>query len=139
MFLDGADGGACRQRIGHLAHDPVDRGVSGRTQQFEQVGITWYAGGKPVFKLVKELIDGDVYIIPGKCPVADEPVRLRLTVDGAHWKAEYKPESAEAFATAAEGDLPAPDGDQVSLQCYNGPEDAEHWVRFEDFAIRQLG
>lgn len=109
------------------------------TQQYEQVGITWYAGGKPVFKLVKELIDGDIYIIPGKCPVADEPIRLRLTVDGVHWKAEYKPESADAFATAAEGELPAPDGDRVSLQCYNGPEDAEHWVRFEGVVISRLG
>ena len=49
----------------------------------EQVGINWYSGDKPVFKLVKELIDGDVYVIPGKCPVADEPIRLRLTVYSA--------------------------------------------------------
>ncbi len=104
-------------------------------QQYEQIGITWYSGEKPVFKLVKELIDGDVYVIPGKCPVSDEPIRLRLTVDGHQWKAEYKPESADTFALAAEGELPAPDGDHVSLQCYNGPEEAEHWVRFEEFSI----
>ena len=86
---------------------------------------------------MKELIDGDLYIIPGKCPVADEPIRLRLTVDSAGWKAEYRPASADAFATAAEGELPAPN-DHVSLQCYNGPEDAEHWMRFEHFVITRL-
>ncbi len=34
------------------------------TQQYEQAGITWYNDGKPIFKDVKELIDGDLYIIP---------------------------------------------------------------------------
>ena len=36
------------------------------TQQYEQAGITWYNDGKPVFKEVKELIDGDLYIIPAE-------------------------------------------------------------------------
>ena len=107
-------------------------------QQYEQVGITWYSGDKPVFKLVKELIDGDLYIIPGKCPVADEPIRLRLTVGSAEWKAEYRTAGADAFTTAAEGELPAPENDCVSLQCYNGPGDAEHWVRFDHLVITRL-
>ncbi len=107
-------------------------------EQYEQVGITWYCGDQPVFKLVKELIDGDVYIIPGKCPVKDEPIRLRLLVAASTWKAQYKPESAGEFLTAAEGELPAPNGDQVSLQCYNGPANAEHWMRFENFSIAKL-
>ena len=107
-------------------------------QQYEQMGITWYSGDKPVFKLVKELINGDVYIIPGKCPVADEPIRLRLTFHSAGWKAEYRAASADAFSTASEDELPAPQDDRVSLQCYNGPEDAEHWMRFEHFIIIRI-
>ena len=108
------------------------------TQQYEQVGITWYSGDKPVFKLVKELIGGDVYIIPGKYPIADEPIRLRLTVHSAGWKAEYRAASADALSTAAEGELPAPQDEHVSLQCYNGPEGAEHWMRFEQFVITRI-
>ena len=91
------------------------------TQQYEQAGITWYNDGTPVFKEVKELIDGDLYIIPGKQPMPTKSVRLRLIV------------------TAATGELPAPNNDQVSIQCYNGPEEGEHWIRFEDFCIKKLG
>jgi hypothetical protein len=28
--------------------------------------------------------------------------------------------------------------DQISLQCYDGPPQAEHWIRFADFRIVQL-
>ena len=108
------------------------------TVQFEQVGITWYVDGKPVFKLVKELIDGKTYIIPGRKPVENVPVRLRLVVDGHRWTAQYRPAGEKEFLVAAEGTLPPEKNDQVSLQCYHGPEDSEHWMRFEDFRIVRL-
>ncbi len=42
------------------------------------------------------------------------------------------------FLTAATGELPAAGADEVSLQCYHGPPDAEHWIRFDDFRILKL-
>ena len=108
------------------------------TEQYEQAGITWYVDGKPVFKEVKELIDGDLYIIPGKQPMATRSVRLRLIVTADSWEAQYRPEGSDTFETAATGELPTPGEDQVSLQCYNGPEGSDHWIRFEDFQIVQL-
>jgi len=108
------------------------------TQQFEQAGITWYCGGKPVFKLVKELIDGGLFIIPGKKAMAAESVQLRLVVTADSWTAQYRPDGKGEFETAGSGKLPAPKDDQVSIQCYNGPPDAEHWIRFDDFRIVQL-
>lgn len=108
------------------------------TEQYEQAGITWYCGGKPVFKLVKELIDGDLYIIPGKIPMVSESVRLRLTLTAESFKAEFQPGGKGEFQTAATGSLPPPDGDQVSIQCYNGPAEGEHWIRFDDFRIVRL-
>jgi hypothetical protein len=108
------------------------------TQQFEQAGITWYCGGKPVFKLVKELIDGGLFIIPGKKAMAAETVQLRLVVTADSWTAQYRPEAKGEFLTAASGKLPPPKDDQVSIQCYNGPPDAEHWIRFDDFRVVQL-
>jgi hypothetical protein len=107
-------------------------------QQYEQAGITWYHDGKPVFKEVKELIDGDLYIIPGRPPMPTKSVRLRLVVTAHSWEAQYRPEGETAFLTAATGELPAPGDDRVSLQCYNGPPDREHWIRFEDFCIKRL-
>jgi len=108
------------------------------TQQYEQAGITWYHGGKPVFKLVKELIDGETWIIPAKKPMPAKTARLRLIVTAEGWTAQYRSEDDDEFLTAAEGKLPAPGDDQVSIQCYNGPPDAEHWIRFDDFRIVQL-
>lgn len=108
------------------------------TQQYEQAGITWYNNGKPVFKLVKELIDGALYIIPGRPSVATKSVRLRLVVTANSWEALFRPEGEADYLTAASGELPAPNDDQVSLQCYNGPPDQEHWIRFESFCIKQL-
>ncbi len=107
-------------------------------QQYEQAGITWYHDGKPVFKLVKELIDGKLHIIPGRKRMSSKTVQLRLVVTADAWVAQYRPEAKGEFKTAATGKLPAPDKDQVSIQCYNGPPDAEHWIRFDDFRILRL-
>ena len=105
------------------------------TQQYEQAGITWYHDCKPVFKEVKELIDGALYIIPGRQPMSAKSVRLRLLVTADSWEAQYCPQGETAFQTAATGELPLPGDDQVSIQCYNGPPDKEHWIRFENFRI----
>ena len=108
------------------------------TQQYEQAGITWYNNSQPVFKLVKELIDGGLYIIPAKKPMDSQTVQLRLVVTADSWAAQYRPEGKGDFLTAETGKLPAAQNDQVSIQCYNGPPDAEHWIRFDDFRILEL-
>lgn len=108
------------------------------TNQYEQAGITWYCKGEPVFKLVKERVDGELCIIPGKVPMTSQTVQLRLIVTAGTFKAQFRPDGKGEFRTAAEGKLPAPDDDQVSIQCYNGPPDAEHWIRFDDFRILRL-
>ena len=91
-----------------------------------------------MFKLVKELIDGDLYIIPGKVPMASKKVQLRLVVTADAFEAQFRPDGKGEFRTAAKGPLPPPGDDGVSIQCYNGPPDAEHWIRFDDFRITQL-
>ena len=84
-----------------------------------------------MFKEVKELIDGELYVIPGKQPMPAESVRLRLLVTADSWDAQYCPQGGTEFHTAATGELPPPGDDQVSIQCYNGPADEQHWIRFE--------
>ena len=107
-------------------------------QQYEQAGITWYKNGKPVFKLVKELVDGNLMIIPGRKPMTNDTVQLRLVIAGDSYKAEFRPDAKGEFQTATEGKLPPPGEDHVSIQCYNGPAEAEHWIRFDDFTITEL-
>lgn len=108
------------------------------SQQYEQAGITWYRDKQPVLKLVHELIDGKTYIIPGKVPTATKTVRLRLIVDGERFTAQFRPDGQNDFQTAAQGPLPRGRDEQVSIQCYNGPANAEHWMRFDDFRIVRL-
>jgi hypothetical protein len=38
----------------------------------------------------------------------------------------------------ASGKLVAGAEEQVSIQCYNGAADVEHWIRFEDFRIVKM-
>ena len=123
---------------GKFAVDVTVTNTTRPTQQYEQAGITWYHDGKPVFKLVKELIDGGLFIIPGRKPMPSKTVQLRLIVNSDSFIAQYRPDAAGEFQTAATGKLPAPGNDRVSIQCYNGPADAEHWIRFDDFRILKL-
>ena len=108
------------------------------TQQYEQAGITWYHDQKPVFKLVHEHIDGKDWIIPGRKPAPSKTVQLRLAIDGVQWTAQFREDLKGKFQTAASGKLPPPGADQVSIQCYNGPPQAEHWMRFDDFRIVEI-
>lgn len=108
------------------------------TQQYEQAGITWYNNEKPVFKLVKELVDGELYIVPGKVPMTAKTVQLRLVVADTLWTALFRPNAEGKFQTAAQGKLPPINNDQVSIQCYNGPPDAEHWIRFDNFSMTKI-
>ncbi|MHC4201371.1 MAG: hypothetical protein ACYSU0_15380, partial [Planctomycetota bacterium] len=108
------------------------------TKQYEQAGITWYRGGRPVFKLVHEQIDGKTYIIPGRIPAPSKTVQLRLIVTANRYTAQFREGLKGEFRTAAKGALRGGGREQVSIQCYNGPADADHWIRFDDFRIVEL-
>lgn len=108
------------------------------TQQWEQAGITLYHDGAPVLKEVKELVDGVLCIIPGHVPMSEQTVRLRLIVTNDSWEAQFCPGGQQEFQTAETGKLSPPGKDEVSIQCYHGPPDEAHWIRFENFCIKRL-
>ena len=105
------------------------------TNQYEQTGIYWMQDDKLVFKFVKERIDGKLYVFPGKKPMDAKTVQLRLIVEGEKVTAQYRPDAKGDFITAFEGKLPKQGNDQVGVQCWHGPTDAEHWIRFDDFRV----
>jgi hypothetical protein len=109
--------------------------LSSPTQQYEQAGITWYQGTKPAFKLVHEFINGKTYIIPGKRPTDTRLMQLRLIVSRDQYIAQFRPDAKGEFQTALSGKLAPGEDERVSIQCYNGPPAAEHWIRFSDFKI----
>jgi hypothetical protein len=123
---------------GRYAIDVTVETLSPPVQQYEQGGITWYQGDKPVFKLVHEHIDGKTYIIPGKKPTQARRMQLRLIVSKDQFVAQYRPDAEGEFQTAATGKLAPGADEKVSIQCYNGPAGATHWIRFSDFTITKL-
>ena len=52
--------------------------------------------------------------------------------------AQFRPNGEGPFQTAATGALPEPGNELISIQCYNGPPDREHWIRFDNFRILKL-
>jgi hypothetical protein len=84
---------------------------------------------------VHEHIDGQEYIIPGKVPAPERTKRLRLVLGKDKYTAQFQPQAKGPFQTVATGALPPSTDEQISLQCYNGPADAAHWIQFEDFRI----
>ncbi len=126
------------RRAGTFAIEVDVTNSSVPTQQYEQAGLTFYQDGKPVFKFVKELVDGQLMMIPGRQSMTAETVQLRLIVTADSYTAQYRADGRGAFQTAATGKLPLPGDDSISIQCYNGPPDREHWIRFDNFRIVQL-
>jgi len=126
------------RRQGRFAIEVSVTNLQPPKQQYEQAGLTWYNGGKPVFKLVKERVDGQLMIIPGRKAMTNDTVQLRLVVSGTSWSAQFRPDGRGEFQTAATGELPAPGEDEVSIQCYHGPSDEEHWIRFDNFRVLEL-
>lgn len=105
--------------------------------QFQQAGLFLMQGDNLVFKFVKEMIDGEIFVFPGKIPLKTNVVHLRLIVNGENVTAEFKPEGEEKYRCAFEGKIPPinKEKERISLQCWHGPENEEHWVRFENFRI----
>jgi hypothetical protein len=79
--------------------------TSAPTQQYEQAGITWYHEEKPIFKLVDERIDGELWIIPARKPAPKRTVQLQLVVDGTKRTARFREDLKGEFQTVDEGEL----------------------------------
>jgi hypothetical protein len=123
---------------GTFAIEVTVTNIAQPTEQYEQAGLTWYQNDKPVFKLVKESVDGELMIIPGRKPMPSETVQLRLVVTADSFTAQYRADAKGDFQTAATGKLPPPGNDRISLQCYHGPPQDDHWIRFDNFRIIKL-
>ncbi len=65
-------------------------------------------------------------------------MRLRLLVTKDKYIARFQPDAKGEFKTVVSGNLAPGAEEQVSVQCYNGSADTEHWVRFADFRIEEV-
>ena len=118
------------------------------THQYEQADLTWYYDDSHMVKLGQELVDGKLSIVMGReekdrtrtiaiILLDTAKVRLRLTVSGNEIHGEFRPEGASEWREAGKCDLPAPADarPKIALQFYQGPPDAEHWVKVTEFRV----
>jgi regulation of enolase protein 1 (concanavalin A-like superfamily) len=117
--------------------------------QFEQVDLVWYYDDSHMVKLGQELVDGRLSIVMGReeadktrtiaiVPLKSFSVRLRFRVSGSRIHGQFRTPDSDEWHETGECDLPARGAPKVSLQCYQGPADAEHWARITEFCIRRL-
>jgi len=125
---------------GKYAFEVTVTALADPIQQYEQAGLTLYIDGKPHYKVVKELVDGKLWVVaaPNKVPMDAKTVQLRLIVTANSFEAQFRPDAKGEFKTATKGPLPPSGKEEISIQCYNGPPKAEHWFRFDDFRILKL-
>jgi regulation of enolase protein 1 (concanavalin A-like superfamily) len=118
------------------------------TAQYEQVDLVWYYDDSHMVKLGQELVDGKLSIVMGReeadktrtiaiRPLTSFSVRLRLLVTSDRIRGQFRMPDSDNWREVGECDLPTHGTPKISLQCYQGPADAEHWVRFTEFSIQR--
>ncbi len=119
------------------------------TEQYEQVDLVWYYDDSHMVKLGQELVDGKLSIVMGGeendktrtiaiIPLKSFSVQLRLSKTANRIHGQFRTPDAETWQEAGECDLPVHGTPKVSLQCYQGPANVEHWARITEFRIRRL-
>lgn len=119
------------------------------TEQYEQADLVWFYDDHNMVKLGPERVDGQLSVVMGVMkdggartlaiiPLERTPVRVRLTVVGNEIRGEYQLHEEDEWRHAGATELPAEDNPQISFQCYQGTNEAEHWATFSNFHIRRI-
>jgi regulation of enolase protein 1 (concanavalin A-like superfamily) len=121
------------------------------TNQYEQADLVWFYDESDMVKIGREMVDGKPSIVMGReehdkartviiIPLVADSVQLRLAVKGNHIEGLYRESDDADWARAGECDLPKSGKvpAKVSLQFYNGPKDAQHWVRVTKFQVSKI-
>ncbi len=121
------------------------------TAQYEQADLVWYYDDGHMVKIGRELVDGQISIVMGReqadktrtikiVPIKSDSVHLKLVVNGSQIRGEFQTSDSEKWQVAGECDLPSLPNAQgkISLQFYQGPQDAEHWAQVTDFRIERV-
>jgi len=131
------------------AHQTVIASVSlsnQPTSQYEQVDLVWYYDDRHMVKIGQELVDGKLSMVMGReerdqCrtiaihPITALSLEVRFVARGRNLRGEYRVPGESDWRLAGETDLPVNGAPKISLQCYQGPADSEHWARLWDFRL----
>ena len=119
------------------------------TAQYEQVDLVCYYDDSHMVKIGFEMVDGKRSIVMGReekdrtrtiaiIPVEPLRIDLRLIVDDANVRGAFREAGSNEWRDAGECKLPAQSAPKLSIQCYQGPADAEHWARISNVTVRAL-
>jgi regulation of enolase protein 1 (concanavalin A-like superfamily) len=122
------------------------------TEQYEQADLVWYYRDSHMVKLGQELVDGKLSIVMGReeadrtrtiaiIPLDSFSVRLRFLVKGNQIRGQFLSANSEKWREAGKCDLPVTPNinPKISIQCYQGPTNAERWARITEFRVRRTG
>jgi regulation of enolase protein 1 (concanavalin A-like superfamily) len=120
-------------------------------EQYEQTDLVWYYDDSHMVKLGQEMVDGKLSIVMGReekdrtrtisiIPLETFSVRLRFLVKDNRIRGQFRASDSKDWRDAGESDLPAPANGKahISLQCYQGPANAERWARITGFLVRRV-
>jgi regulation of enolase protein 1 (concanavalin A-like superfamily) len=121
------------------------------TDQYEQVDLVWYYDDSNMVKLGLELVSGKLSVVMGReendktrtvaiIPVESTSLRLRFFVTGNQIRGQFRATKEQDWRDVGECSLPAPANRRakISLQFYQGSEQAEHWARVTEFRILKI-
>ena len=124
-----------------VAHEPKEK--------WEQAGLLWYVDDDNFVKLISEQIDGKMYVVAareikgrgkvvGKVVAPVVNVELRLKVESKRVTGQWRVKKGDKWSDSGACDFDVPGNARFGLFTQNGPKEGVRWVRFDDFAIREL-
>lgn len=119
-------------------------------QQGEQAGLIWYHDEANYIKLVKESLQGSIWIVLGreqaddptlvaKIPISSESARVRLKLTGQTVVGWVQPDGRGPWEKVGECSLVNEDTVQLGAFTHGGSADAERWVTLHGFLIYKSG
>ena len=114
--------------------------------QGEQAGLIWYNDEDNYIKLVKELLNGTVWIVlareqaekatlVAKIPMLTESARLRLTLTGQIVNGWARSSDSDSWEKVGECALVNNDRVHLGVFTHGGPAEEERWVSLRQFHI----
>jgi regulation of enolase protein 1 (concanavalin A-like superfamily) len=116
------------------------------TEQYEQVNLVWYYDDSHMVKIGQERVDGRLSVVMGReerdacrtvaiIPIESPVVEVRFVARGDSLRGEFRTPDSEVWREAGTCKLPSQGRPKLSLQCYQGPAQAERWARLSDFRV----
>jgi hypothetical protein len=114
--------------------------------QGEQAGLIWFQDEANYIKLVKESLDGSIWIVMAreegdqpelvhKLPILPETARLQLSLEDGKMVGRFRTPDDETWTKVAACE-PLPEGPvQLGIFTHGGAANAERWVTLSSFRI----